>query len=239
MSHDPNRVLLGGRVSSISDVTCEDGNPALFKAGTAVRRGPDGKLTIVDNGVSPLIGVSMGEALIDPTQTSVMRVGNFVPLLLQDGIASVKIGDITFTAIEPGIDGNTITITLVDSLTGNQAIASVVGKAVSIQIDGGVTTAAVIASAVLASTGVSSLVKATVDPGDGAVVQAAAGLTPLVGGTLYDPPVGSIVKIDDLTGVASATGDNTAAIYVSGRKTGVYPDRTTSPCALINLIGGF
>lgn len=238
MSHDPTKVLLGGRISSIADITCEEGDPTVFKAGTAVRRSSSGALLLADNGVSPLIGVSVGGSLTpgDIKKTSVMRIGNDVPLLLQDGVASLVVGDLTFTSIYEGVPGNDITVSLVD--TGSISVVVNVLDIV-INIDDGVSTANAIKAAVDGNPTASALVSVTVAGGQGAVAQDAASEAPLAGGTSFDPVIGSVVRIDDATGKASAGGDVTSATYTSGRKTGVYPDGTTAACCLIELIGGF
>lgn len=241
MSHDPNIVLLGGRVSSIADITPEPGNPNTFKAGTAVRRASSGELLIADNGTSPLIGVSAGPSLTpgDTTMTSVFRVGNDVPLLLQDETAELQVGDILFTAAASGADGNDITIALLDVLSDGSASVVVDGTDITISIEAAVTDAETIADAIAEDPEASALVLATVDGGEEATAQAAAAEAPLAGGSTFEPVLGAVVNIDDVTGKASTGGDATSAKFTSGRKTGLYPDGTTAPCALVNLIGGF
>ena len=240
MSHDPTKVLLGGRVSSIADITCEDGDPRVFVAGLAVRKNSSGELLLADNGVSPLMGVSAGQALVGDTKTSVFKTGNFIPLLLQDEAASVVIGDLTFTAAQAGDDGDSITITLADLASDGEATVVVDGNDIVISIDATVTTAQTIKDAIEEDEEASALVLVEIADGDEASAQAAAGETSLSGGLTFNPILGSAVKIDDTTGKASDGGDTTAASFVSGRLTGVYPTtKIEAPCALISLFGGF
>lgn len=236
MTHDPNKVLLGGRVSSIADITNEAGDPRVFKAGTAVRLDTNGVLQLP--GASPLIGVSMGESLTDNARTSVARVGNFIPVLLDDLAASRKIGDITFTAKVPGDEGNDITVTLSDVLDDGSASVVVMGTDIIISIESGVTEASAIVEAIEEDSDASEMILAVVDSGDEDAPQTSAVETALIGGVNFEPVQGSIVKIAS-NGKASSSGTNTSAVYVSERKTGVYPNRSTHPCALIGLIGGF
>ncbi len=239
MGHDPTRVVLGGRVSSIADITCEPGDPAVFSAGIAVKRGTDGKLTLA--GGSPFIGVSMGSGLLDKDNTvSVARVGNFIPLRLQLDTASAKAGDITFSAKLPGGAGNDITVTIVDLLDDGSASVVVTDTDIVISIEAGVTDADAIKSAIDGDTEASALVSVAIDPGEGTTPQAAAAQTPLAGGGDYVPEPGEPVLLDPDTGLGSSDGDLTGATYVSGPLTGFDPDtRTDHPCALIALFGGF
>lgn len=238
MKHDPNIVLLGGRLSTIMDISCEDGDPRIFKAGIAVRLDSTDKIALP--GGSPLAGVSMGESLTggDFNKISVARVGNYVPLLLNDLQAAVKIGDITFTAKNGGIDGNEITITISDDLIDGSASVSVAGSDITISIESGVTEAQVIVAAIEEDSEASALILAVADSGDEDAPQSLAAETPLTGGTSFTPVVGTKVNIAS-NGKASATGTATSAIYLSARKSGVYPDGSTHPCCLIGLIGGF
>jgi len=241
MSHDPNIVVLGGRVSSIADITQESGDPNVFKAGLAVRKNSNGELILADNGTSPLMGVSAGSGLCGSDKvTSVFKTGNFVPIVLQDEFSSVVIGDLTFTAREAGDAGDDITITLADLASDGEASVVVAGTDIVISIEDAVTTAETILAAINADEDALALISASIAGGQEDEPQDAAAETPLAGGFTFSPVLGTLVKIDDVTGKASDDGDTTAAVYVSTRKTGYYPsDKTEVPCALISLFGGF
>ncbi len=238
MGHNPNLILLGSTQSSVKEVTCEKGDPTTFKAGLAVRRATSGGLQTNDDGTAVLIGISLGEDLSGAKGvTAVCRTGNYVPVVLKNDAASVKIGDITFTAKLFGTVGNALTITLADTETGNVADVDVDGNDIIIGIDGGTTTAAVVRGAVEAHFEAKNLVTVTVDPGDDAAVVAPAIETALTGGSDIAVP-GQPVLIDDATGQASVDGDTTAALYISGVLTGMYADGSTVPAAWIAMPGG-
>lgn len=240
MSHNPSIVLMGGRGSNIADIANYDGDPEVFKAGLAVRKATTGSLQLADDSVAPLIGVSLGSALDDTKRTAVALTGNYIPIRLKNDAATVKIGDITFTAKAWGTEGNDVTITLDDSETGNVAVVDVTDTDITIGIEAGVTTAQTIVNALIANAEASALVSAVIDSGDAAVAQAAATSTPLTGGTDYETALmGKVVKIDDATGEASTDGDATAATYISNALTGVYPDGTECKAAYISILGGF
>ncbi len=183
MGHDASLILLGSTQSSVKEVTCETGDPATFKAGLAVRKATTGALQIADDSVAVLIGVSLGPDLADTKKTSVARTGNFVPIVILNDAASVKIEDITFTAKLFGALGNAITITISDTETGNVAEVDVDDTDIVIAIEAGVTTTTVIAAAILASAAASALITAAIDSGDEAAVVAAATITSLTGGS--------------------------------------------------------
>lgn len=239
MGHNPNLILLGSTQSSVKEVTCEKGDSTVFKAGLAVRKATSGGLQLNDDATAVLIGVSLGEDLSGTKgYTAVCRTGNYVPIVLKNDASSVKIGDITFTAKLFGAVGNALTITLADTETGNVADVDVDGNDIIIGIDGGTTTTTTVLNAILGNPEANALVTAVIDGGDEAAVVAAAVETALTGGSDVAVP-GQPVLIDDTTGQASVDGDTTAALYISGVLTGMYPDGTTVPAAWIAMPGGF
>lgn len=239
MRHNPNIVALGSTNSNVKEVTAEEGDPTTFKAGLAVRLSTAGKLQLSDDGTAVLIGVSLGEDLADSKRlTAVCRTGNYVPLVLKNDPAVVKIGDITFTSKLFGDLGNAITVTLLDSLTGNTAVVTVEGPEILVAIDAGTTTTTTVKNAIEANAAANALVGVVIDSGDEAAVVAAAAETSLTGGSDFAVP-GQPVLIDDTSGQGSVDGDITAALYLTGTLTGVYPDGSTAACAMIALPGGF
>lgn len=238
MTHNASVVLMGGRGSNIAEIANYDGDPEVFKAGLAVRKATTGSLQLADDAVAPLIGVSLGSSLDDTKRTAVVLTGNYIPIKLKNDAASVKKGDITFTAKGWGAEGNAVTITLADTETGDVAVVSVVGTAITVGIEAGVTTAQTIKDAIEADTDAAGLISATIDDGDEDAPQAAATVSSLSGGSDF-VTMGGQVKIDDTTGEASIDGDLTAATYISGVLTGIYPDGTECKAAYIAIPGGF
>lgn len=242
MGHDPSKVLMGASPSSERELSCENGDPATFLAGLAVRRASSGDLVLADNGTTTLIGISAGASLSDTKKTAVFRSGLRVPVRLKDEstYASIKKGDITFTAKLFGAAGNVITVTLADTETGDVAVVDVDGYDITIGIEGGVTTAETIGDALDASEEASALIEYAIDPGDESAAQAAAAQDSLEGGDDGVDHVvpGGVLKIDDTLGTASSDGDTTNGIYSSGVLTGVYTDGTTARVALVDIPGG-
>lgn len=235
--HDPTLVLLGSRLSSIIEITEENGSPFAFRAGHAVCLTPHDQLSFGYE--TPLIGITMGPGLKDCEKTSVARVGNEVPLKLKDRLALIVVGSLIFVAAKAGESGNLISVEIVDLLVNDTAEVVVVDQSILIMIKGGVTSAQTIYKAVTESIAASGLVNVSVEAGEESTPQDAADETFLVGGSNYNPFIGEVVKIDPDTGLASPTGIPTASYFQSERKNGVYPDRTSFPCGLVSLIGGF
>lgn len=239
MGHNPNLILLGATQSSVKEVTCEKGDPTTFKAGLAVRKAASGGLQLNDDATAVLIGVSLGEDLSGAKgHTAVCRTGNWVPIRLKNDAADVKLGDITYKSKKFGAEGNSTSIVLVNNQGTNIAVVSVVGNAVTVGIKAAGTTTATVKAAIEAHAAANALISATIDPGDEAAVVAAQSVTSLSGGSDVAVP-GQPVLIDDNTGEASVDGDSTAALYLSGVLTGMYPDGTTVPAAWIAMPGGF
>lgn len=91
MSHNSTKVLLGSHGSSDIKATCENGDPATFIAGLAVRKASTGDLSLASG---ELIGVSLGISQSDTKKTSVVRAGNLIPIQITDetGFDYVVIG---------------------------------------------------------------------------------------------------------------------------------------------------
>lgn len=89
--------------------------------------------------------------------------------------------DIDFTAVQPGIGGNSITIELADTATAGAETVSVAGNAITIGIESGVSTATQVLAAINASDAALELVTAVIS-GTGSNPQTSAGPTNLAGG---------------------------------------------------------
>lgn len=236
---DASKILLGSTGSSDRLSTKENGDPAVFAAGLAVRRDTDGNLSLTDG---ELIGVSLGESLSDTAKTSVCRSGDDVPIRLKDEgeFASIVKGDLTFTAVEKGVAGNSISITLEDDGTAGAETVEVTGTDIVVHMEGGVSTAQQIADAIEASLEASALIGVTIAGGQEATAQAAAVLDNLEGGLDSYPyvEIGQPVLIDSTTGEASSDGDASGAYYKSLQKDGVKMDGSEVGVAVIDMPGG-
>lgn len=91
------------------------------------------------------------------------------------------IQDLTFTSVFPGLQSNAITIEYTGTGTAGAEVVAVFGGAISVGIQSGVSTAAQVLAALLASSEAMSLV-AVVLSGNGATAQVTAAATHLIGG---------------------------------------------------------
>lgn len=78
MGHDPTKVVLGGKQSSIAEIGNRKGTAL---AGTAVRQKSDGTMSTISTD-GRLIGISMGRDLSDAGFTSIAYRGEEIPVLL-------------------------------------------------------------------------------------------------------------------------------------------------------------
>lgn len=91
---------------------------------------------------------------------------------IEDGVSSQavkaekKIQDILYRAKTAGVGGNSINISYADGASDGEAHVSVMGPAITVQIETGVTTAQTIADAIEESVSASALVDVTIDEGD-------------------------------------------------------------------------
>lgn len=240
MPHNATKCLLGTVGLSGKEVTCEAGDPATFLPGLAVRRASTGALSLSSGA---LIGVSAGASLADTTKTAVVRTGNRVPLQLTDeGVAaSIKKGDITFTAKAKGVAGNSITVAGVDEGSAGAETVEVTGTDIVVNFESTVSTATQIKAAIDASAAASALISATIDEGDEDAAQTAFVKDALENGVASYPYAvpGAAVEVGSSSGKAVSTGGTaTGAIYVTGEMTGVNQDATEVAVALIDMPGG-
>lgn len=91
-------------------------------------------------------------------------------------LASVVVQDLTYTAVLPGIAGNSITVAYVGGATAGSEVVSVSGTSVVVQIQSGVSTATQIQTAVTSNAQASALVTVSVS-GIGSNPQTASNLT--------------------------------------------------------------
>jgi hypothetical protein len=241
--HDASKVLLGATGSSSKESSRFDSDPADTPAGVAVSLDSDGLLsTAVADGKR--VGISLGKDLQNVDKTVVARVGLRVPILLTNAAASLTVnGDLVFTAVTPGADGNSITITLTDSATAGEEVCTVDGTDIDITMDDTVSTATQIKAAFDANAEAVALATCTIVEGQGGAGQADLAEDALEGG--YSGAdyvvVGEKVYIDDVTGYANDSEETVTisdAVYVSGVLTGITEAGAEVEVALVDMPGG-
>lgn len=121
--------------------------------------------------------------------------------------ASITVGDITFEAVLAGVDGNDLSIELLDEVDdAGEEVAHLVGDKITVLMKDGASTADQIAAAIEESVSVSAVITATVAMGQGAVAQAAAAEDDFTGG-LDATAVG--LDVGSFTGVVGVASDDT------------------------------
>ena len=133
-------------------------------------------------------------------------------------VAAVRIyQDITYTADTAGAAGNSITITYTAGATAGAEVVSVVGTAISVQIESGVSTATQVQTAVNASIPAAALVNLVISGTAGnaqvaAATQALAGGANAVGaaGSEVVSVVGNAISVRLQSGVSTITQVRTA-----------------------------
>jgi hypothetical protein len=124
--------------------------------------------------------------------------------------ASLVVQDLTYTALPFGVLGNSITIEYTGGGTAGNEIVTVVGNAISVQIENSVSTATQILTKIQASSAASDLVSVEVS-GTGSNAQTTAAATPLAGGLDNTIPIGTKVSsITPASTVIIQEGDTTA-----------------------------
>lgn len=238
---DAGKVLLGCPRRGPEKVATYPHNNSVVGPGVAGCLNSSGKF--VAGAAAPLIGISRGKSLNHAAMNSVTLKGKEVPIKLADlGVqASLVVGDLTFTAVEKGVAGNDITITLVDGLSGGAASVTVDGTDIVIGIEDETTTAQTIATAIAESEEASALVTVEIAEGEEDTGQDAAAEDALENGyNSYDYVVpGAAVFVNDTTGLATEedTGTtNSGWTYDSEVLTGVDPDGGEDVgAALVNM----
>ena len=242
-NHDSSKVLLGSVGSSERDISCEPGDPEVAKAGLAVSRGSDSELD-VGGAAGSFLGVSAGRSLSDTEKCAVVRAGLRVPMRLKDEgeFASLVQGDLTFTAIEKGVAGNSITVALVDGGTAGDEEVTVTDTDIVVSMDDGVSTAQQIADALEASEEAMALIGVAIAEGEEATAQAAFAEDALEGGLDSYPyvEVGAAVEVDGTTGEACSDDEATGGVYASGPLKAIDPmtGQQDGYAALVDMVGG-
>ncbi len=122
--------------------------------------------------------------------------------------SSVKIGDITFTAVAAGTDGDDIDITLTTGATAGQEWVHVTALSINIHMSNGVSTAAQIVAAFNDSVAATALATAVADIGDEAVAQASATVQGLTGGVDAETGDADGLDVGTFKGVTGLSADD-------------------------------
>ena len=254
--HNAKQILMGTGQSSDKVITCEDADPATFKAGLAVRRKNDGglSLTSTDGGFA---GVSMGRSLSDSKKTALCRAGNRIPIQLTNRKAS---GTVTITSFGNLVSSTDDSVTIGGQIFTAQAGAATLGQATFQAATSNDATATSLAAQINAHAVTALLVIATVATNVVTITALAAGeggeaITMVytdndtnIGATLSGATltgggddfvtVGGSVIIDNSTGKAGSTGTTSGATYVEDGFTGIDEDGNSVEVALIDMGGG-
>ncbi len=124
--------------------------------------------------------------------------------------ATKTIGDLIFTAVNAGVTGNDITITLADTTTEGNEIAHAVGNVITVAMQDATSTAQEIADAIEESTSCSALVTVAIAMGQEAVAQDASGPTNLADGAAAVFDTGTGVQVGTWKGVIGVSSDDPA-----------------------------
>ncbi len=241
--HDSTKVLMGSVATSERDETSFDTDPSDCPAGVAVSLGSTGQLSVALS-AGERVGISSGKSLSDHKQTSVVRSGLGVPVLITRIYASLEVGDLTFTAVDDGADGNNIEIILLDDAEAGAETVDVDDLEITVHMDDGESTAQQIADAVAASAEASALVTVAIADGEEDSAQSDAASAPLEDGVDSSDwiALGAKVYLHDVTGRACPDDDGDATIsdatYASAEKTAQGESGNSDKCVLVDMPGG-
>lgn len=141
--------------------------------------------------------------------------------LVQQIQASLVTQGVTLTAVAFGTSGNNITFTVTGSGTAGAEVVSVVGNAISIQIESGVSTITQVRTAINASVAAAALVTAT---GTSGTAVSTHTVLPLTGG------IDGVVSYS-MIGVDSVTQSGVGELTITLNK--VWPSHLWTRCQLL------
>lgn len=266
MGQDPTKILLGTTLSSDKPgVTTYQSNPATFVAGTACRVGSDGLLTFT-KGSNKWAGISLGRSLSDIQNTSILRCGSGVPVVLE--VAPSR-GNVTITNYANLVVTSGDKVTIGSTQFTAQSGAATPGQATFQAATSNAATATSLAAQINAHATAGALVFASIDPTNSAKVllttiangtagnsiiltytdtNSEIGATVSGSGTLSggagNPDfvtIGKNVYFSNTTGKADDAGSDATisdAIYMSGILNGIDELGNTVPVAIVDMIGG-
>ncbi len=254
-----SQVLMGATQSSLKkgteDFACD---PATFLAGLAVRRNSSNLLSVTKNDGS-WAGISLGQSASSNKNTTVLKAGDMVPVLLNDGFAkgivtvtsyanlvlagndTLKVGATTFTfkASSYSAEGD------VGAVTNNNTTAANLAAKINAHSVAKLAFHAVAVNAVVTITSLNIAADGEdidlvyTDNGTATVGLTTDAVT-FTGGCDYVVP-GANVYFSDTDGKAGDPAGTTTvsnAIYASSVLTGIQEDGTTAYAAYVNMIGG-
>lgn len=254
--HNAKQILMGTGQSSDKNITCEDADPATYKAGLAVRRKNDGGLSLLSTD-GAFVGVSAGRSLSDTKKTSVIRAGNRIPIQLTNVKAT---GTVTITNFANLVSGTDDAVTIAGQIFTAQAGAATLGQPTFQAATSNNATATSLAAQINAHTVTAALVTAVavgavvtitaIEAGDGgeAITMTYTDNDTNIGATLSGATltgggedfvvIGGRVTVNNTTGKADSTGTATGAIYLETGFTGIDEDGNSVDVALIDMGGG-
>lgn len=255
-----SQVLMGSTGSSLKKGT-EDfaSDPAVFLAGLAVRRNSSNLLSLAKSDGS-WIGISMGQSESNNKNTTVLKGGDMVPILLSSAYAqgivtitnyanlvatsgdTLKLGATTFTFQAGAVSHGGATA---QAATSNNATAASLADQINNHAVAGPLFKATAVGAVVTITAKNiALDGETVDLVYTDTHATSIGLTTdaitLTGGDDF-VTIGKHVYFDDVTGKAGPSDETTTisnAIYASLPLSGVQEDGSIAWAAYINMVGG-
>lgn len=129
--------------------------------------------------------------------------GNDISVEYIEAIASLAVQDITYTALVSGPDGENISIEYTDTETAGAEVVSVVGGAISVGIESGVSTATQVLAAINGSAAALALISAAITgtAGDAQVTAAADNLAQAISVDV----VSDAITVAIIDGVSTAT----------------------------------
>lgn len=117
---------------------------------------------------------------------TVLISDDFDDLDITPSKADLVKGSLTFAAVQNGFDGDDISVAFITGGTAGNEVVTVVGKAISVSMAGGVSTATQLKAKLDASPAASALITTTIAGGQSATAQAAFAVENLSGATGYE-----------------------------------------------------
>lgn len=216
-----------------------------------------GALVFESSGAEPGVGSFAQLVIQDLTFDAVLQgtLGNDITIEYENYTAAVKaskvIQDLTYTADTAGAPGNSITIAYVDDGTAGAETVGVVGSAITVHMEAGVSTATQIKAAVDGDGSAAALVDIAIS-GTGSNPQTAVSATALQGGSNAIGAAGSevvtvldkAIKVKLQNGVSTATqvkaaidAEPSALDLVAVTISGTGSNAQTAPTGPTNLAG--
>jgi len=220
---------------------------------TAVNTGPGGNAISIQYFAGTLLNpASLALQDLTFTANTAGAVGNLISMEYEAGNpgvnATVTIQDIAYEADNVGIAGNLISIAYTGGATAGSEVVSVLGNAITVQIEDGVSTADDIELAIALFPAAAALVNST-GTGTGSEIQFIQAATFLTGGVNADgmvvTVVGNAIKVLVQSGVTTAQeikdaldGSVPALTLINTTITGSGASTQTSPVSPTFLSGG-